>query len=169
MVTQGNNLLDKRKDGEMNLFELDAALYECVDAETGEIIDEEKLNELSMERDEKVENIACWIKELKAQTAAIKQEEDSLAARRKVAENKAQSLSEYLLRYLNGSKFETAKVKISYRKSAALEVSETAKIPEEWYKPQKPKLDVAGLKKAVKDGLEIEGVEIVEKQNIQIK
>lgn len=153
----------------MNLFELDKALYECVDAETGEIIDEEKLNELSMERDEKVENIACWIKELKAQTAAIKQEEDSLASRRKVAENKILRLSEYLLSYLNGSKFETAKVKISYRRSETLEVSESAKIPKKWYKPQEPKLDKAGLKKAVKDGLEIKGVEIVEKNNIQIK
>lgn len=153
----------------MNLFELDKALYECVDAETGEIIDGEKLNELEMQRDEKVESIACWIKELKAQTAAIKQEEDSLAARRKVAENKILSLSEYLSSYLNGSKFETAKVKISYRRSETLEVTETAKIPETWYKPQAPKLDKAGLKKAVKAGLEIEGVEIVEKQNIQIK
>lgn len=153
----------------MNLFELDAALYECVDAETGELIDEDKLNELLMERDEKVENIALWIKNLKAQAVAIKQEEDSLAKRRKVAENKAESLSGYLLRYLNGSKFETPKVKISYRKSESLEVSETAVIPEEWYKPQDPKLDKAGLKKAVKDGLEIEGVELVEKQNIQIK
>lgn len=153
----------------MNLFELDKALYECVDAETGEIIDEEKLNELSMERDEKVENIACWIKELRAQAAAIKQEEENLYARRKVAENKIQSLGEYLSSYLNGGKFETAKVKISYRKSETLEVSETAKIPETWYKPQEPKLDKAGLKKAVKAGLEIEGVEIVEKQNIQIK
>ena len=153
----------------MNLFELDAALYECVDAETGEVIDEEKLNELSMARDEKVENIGCWIKNLKAQADAIKQEEDSLAKRRKVAENKILSLREYLSRYLNGSKFETARVKISFRKSAALEVSETAKIPDKWYKPQDPKLDTAGLKKAVKEGLVIEGVEIVEKQNIQIK
>lgn len=153
----------------MNLFELDAALYECVDAETGEIIDEDKLNELSMERDEKVENIACWIKNLKAQAAAIKQEEENLYARRKVAENKAQSLGEYLSSYLNGGKFETARVKISFRKSATLEVSESAKIPKKWYKPQDPKLDTAGLKKAVKEGLKIKGVEIVEKQNIQIK
>lgn len=153
----------------MNLFELDAALYECVDAETGEVIDEEKLNELSMARDEKVENIACWIKNLKAQAVAIKQEEENLYARRKVAENKAQSLGEYLSKYLDGSKFETPKVKISYRKSESLEVSEGAIIPEEWYKPQEPKLDKAELKKAVKDGLEIEGVNLVEKQNIQIK
>ena len=153
----------------MNLFELDAALYECVDAETGEIIDEDKLNELSMERDEKVENIACWIKNLKAQAAAIKQEEENLYDRRKVAENKAESLSKYLTSYLNGGKFETAKVKVSFRKSETLEVSESAKIPKKWYKPQDPTLDKAGLKKAVKEGLKIKGVEIVEKQNLQIK
>lgn len=32
------------------LYEIDSAIYECVDSETGEVIDEEKLNALMMER-----------------------------------------------------------------------------------------------------------------------
>ena len=58
----------------MNLYEINEALYGCVDEETGEIIDAEKLEALSLAFDEKVENIALWIKNLLADAAAIKAE-----------------------------------------------------------------------------------------------
>ena len=50
----------------MKLYEIDNAIYECVN-EDGEVIDPEKLEELQMERDKKIEGIACWIKELAAE------------------------------------------------------------------------------------------------------
>lgn len=37
----------------MNLYEIDNAILECVDQETGEIIDTDKLTSLQMARDEK--------------------------------------------------------------------------------------------------------------------
>ena len=42
-------------------------------------------------------------------------------------------------------------------------------MPDEFLAPQPPKVDKVGLKKAVKGGAVIDGVTIVEKQNIQIK
>ena len=44
----------------MNLYQIDSALAECVDAETGEILDVEKLLELNMAREQKIENIASF-------------------------------------------------------------------------------------------------------------
>ena len=41
-----------------SLYEINEAILDCVDMETGEIIDEERLNELQMAFDCKVENIA---------------------------------------------------------------------------------------------------------------
>lgn len=41
----------------MTLFEIDGAIMNCVDSETGEIINEEMLDALNMARNEKVENI----------------------------------------------------------------------------------------------------------------
>ena len=49
----------------MKLYEIDEAILNCIDLETGEIIDTEQLDKLTMEREAKLENVACWIKELK--------------------------------------------------------------------------------------------------------
>ena len=76
----------------MNLYEIDAAILDCVDMETGEVIDEDKLDSLSVERDVKIENICCWIKNLKAEAEALKAEKESFAKRQKTAENKMESL-----------------------------------------------------------------------------
>lgn len=46
----------------MNLYEIDSKILECIDMETGELIDAEMLDKLSMERTEKIENVCLWIK-----------------------------------------------------------------------------------------------------------
>jgi hypothetical protein len=153
----------------MNLYEIDAAILECVDVETGEIFDVDKFEELSLTRDAKVENVCLWIKNLKAEAEALKVEKDAFAQRQKAAENKMESLKKYISGYLEGAKFETARVKVSFRKSESLEISEDAKIPEEFLKYKEPEVDKVGLKKALKDGMQFDGVSLVQNQNIQIK
>lgn len=58
---------------------------------------------------------------------------------------------------------------VSYRKSETVEIADLNAVPDEFLAPQPPKVDKVGLKKAVKGGAVIDGVTIVEKQNIQIK
>lgn len=153
----------------MNLFEIDERILSCIDMETGELIDAEMLEALSMERDTKVENCCLWIKNLAAEVEALKVEKNAFAERQKRAENKMNSLKQYITTYLAGAKFETAKVSVSFRKSESLEISEGAVIPAEYLKQKEPDIDKAGLKKAVKAGQAFDGISIVEKQNIQIK
>lgn len=153
----------------MNLYEIDSAIMDCADMETGEIIDMEALEDLQMERDQKIEGIGCWIKNLLADAKALKEEKDNLAARQKVAENKAASLKAYLSSYLNGEKFKTAKVSISYRKSDSVNIAEGAVIPEEYLKYSEPTPDKIGLKAALKAGEKIQGISLVTSNNIQIK
>lgn len=153
----------------MNLYEIDSAIMNCVDMETGEIIDMEALENLQMERDQKIENIGCWIKNLLADAKALKEEKDNLAARQKSAENKVASLKAYLSSYLNGEKFKTAKVAISYRKSDSVDISEGAVIPDEYLKYSDPTPDKIGLKAALKAGEKFPGISIVTSSNIQIK
>lgn len=153
----------------MNLYEIDSAIMDCVDMETGEIIDMEALEDLQMERDQKIEGIGCWIKNLLADAKALKEEKDNLAARQKAAENKAASLKAYLSSYLNGEKFKTAKVSISYRKSDSVNIAEGAVIPEEYLKYSEPTPDKIGLKAALKAGEKIQGISLVTSNNIQIK
>ena len=42
----------------MKLYEIDQTIMDCIDMESGEIINEELLNNLQMERDAKIENVA---------------------------------------------------------------------------------------------------------------
>lgn len=153
----------------MKLYEIDNAIMDCVDMETGEIIDIERLSSLQMERDQKIEGIGCWIKNLLADAKALKEEKDNLAERQKAAENKAKSLKAYLSSYLNGEKFKTAKVAISYRKSDSVDIAEGAVIPEEYLKYSEPTPDKIGLKAALKAGEKFQGVSLVTSNNIQIK
>lgn len=153
----------------MNLYDIDSAIMECVDSETGEIFDIDKFNALGLERDTKIENIALWIKNLKAEAEALKAEKDNFAARQKAAENKMNSLKQYLSNYLDGAKYDSTKVKVSFRKSETLQIDEGATIPEDFLKYKEPEVNKAELKKALKEGFVVPGVEIVENMNIQIK
>jgi hypothetical protein len=153
----------------MNLYEIDERILDCVDVETGEIFDIDKFEELSIEREVKIENICLWIKNLTAEAEAIKAEKLNLEARQKAKTNKIDSLKKYVSTYLEGSKFETARVKVSFRKSESLEYEDIYKIPEEYLKYKEPEVNKTELKNALKKGLKVEGVSIVEKQNIQIK
>ena len=152
----------------MNLYEINDAIMDCVDTETGEIIDAEKLGNLQMAYEEKVENIALWIKNLLADAAAIKTEKDALAEREKACRNKAESLKNYLSSALDGSKFSTPRVAISWRKSETVEIDDVTVIPSEYWKV-KTDLDKMGIKKALKAGAQVSGARIVTNNNIQIK
>ena len=160
----------------MNLFDIDTRIRACVidgdravDTETGEVIDLDALKALEMERDAKVENIALWIKELKAEAEALKTEADVLTRRREVAKNKAESLSGYLQAYLNGQKFKTVRVAITYRKSDPLQIAPDAVIPEQYLRI-KTEPDKARLKADIKAGkVKIDGVWLADVKNMIIK
>ncbi len=155
----------------MNLFEIDQKIYETFDQETGEILDEEKLNELNMERAAKITNIVHFIKNLEADAEAFKKVADDFKSRKDSAEKKAASLRKYLENYMNGETFESEDktAKISYRKSEAVEVTDVWKLPMQYQKFKDPEADKTELKKALKAGEEIEGATLVTKMNMMIK
>ncbi len=153
----------------MNLYEIDQEIMNCVDMETGEIIDPVRLDELQMDRNTKIENIACWIKNLNADAEAFKAEKQSFADRQKAAENKAESLKRYLANYLAGQKFSTPKVAISFRKTSSVNVTDISQLPEEFLKFADPTPDKTAIKNAIKAGTTVTGAEIVEGQSISIK
>jgi hypothetical protein len=161
----------------MTLYEIDEAIINCIDTETGEILDAEKLDELSMARDTKIENIALYIKSLKADADAIKAEEKSLAERRKAKENRAESLKEYLYNALNGEPFETAKVRLSFRGSEAVDITDEFAVVEYLEKNSvekaltysMPKISKTVVGELLKQGIEIPGAVLKQNNNLQIK
>ena len=158
----------------MKLYEIDEAILNCIDTETGEIIDADQLDKLQMERDTKLENVACWIKDLKAEAEAIKTEKQILANRQKVAENKAESLKKYLAYALDGKKFSTAKCAVSFRNTESVEVTEEGlealmKEHDELLTYKAPEPNKTAIKQAIKDGLNVAGVQLVQNISTIIK
>ena len=156
----------------MNLYDIEYEITNCVDSETGEIIDEKRLDALQMERREKIENILLWIKNLKSEAGAIREEEKKLADRRQSDEKKAESLTQYVQNVLNGEKFKTSRVVVSYRKAEAVIVDDLQLMQEtcdEYLKYKDPEPDKAKIKAALKDGITVPGCHLEERQNITIK
>ena len=153
----------------MKLYEIDAAIMDCIDLETGEVVDAEKLTPLQMEREQKVENVALWVKDLDAEAKAIRAEEQSFAERRRALESKAESLRSWLASALNGEKFGTTKVAITFRRTKSVQVDDVFKLDDEFVKYAEPKPDKAAIKKALEAGQTIEGAELVENLSMSIK
>lgn len=164
----------------MKLYEI-SEVYTALLAsiEAGEIPEEaiaDTLEAVGGEFEEKADNVACMVKSLRADAKAIKAEEEALSDRRKSAESRADALANYLsvqMTRIGISKVETPRSQITFRKSTALEIAD-----EESFKAQRPdlcetvvtvKIPKADITKLIKGGEEIAGVQLVERQNIQIK
>lgn len=160
----------------MRLFEINAALEELLnqqDPETGELTcDLDQLDALMMERDEKLEGLALYIKNADSEAKAIREEEKTLAERRRSLENKAERAKGFLAEQLAGEKFSTPKVAVSYRKSEQVEVSMaffTEESNERFLRFKEPEADKTAIKNALKAGETVPGAEIVSKTNMILK
>ena len=149
----------------MRIYEIDKAIEElianAVNPETGELIlDNEALDALQMERDQKIENLALYVKDLTATAKAIREEE--------------KALQQYLTYALGGQKFSTARVACTFRRSETVECG-----PEfiEWAKKndvsllrqKEPEVNRTEIKDKLKAGMTIPYTALVEKQNLTIK
>lgn len=161
----------------MTLYEIDARILELIDQETGELLDYDAFMSLQMEREAKIENMACWYKDLKAQAEAIKSEITSLTERKKAIERKSEHLKEYIGQALDGQKFSTARCEISFRQSTSLEVSDQDQLIE-WaeanghddcvrYKP--PEIDKKAVTDLLKSGINVPNAQLVQKLNVGVK
>ena len=158
----------------MNIYEIDNAMFSLIDEETGEIKDYEAFEELQMQKDEKIENTALWYKNLVAESKAIREEEKALAERRKSLENKAENLKNFINRTLDGNKFSTSKVAISYRKSTAVEVDDefidyAMKNNNDLLTFKRPEPNKTVIKGMLQGGFDIPHAELVERNNMSIK
>lgn len=153
----------------MKLYEIDQAIMDLVDSETGEIIDIEAFDSLQMERDEKIESIALYIKDLKAEAEALKAEKLAFAERQKVAENKAESLKNYLAYALKGQAFKSTKAVVSFRKTQQVDIPDIYKLDENFLKYAEPTADKTAIKEAIKAGQTVKGATLIENTSVIIK
>jgi len=157
-----------------SLWEIDRRFYDAFDAETGEILDEQLLADLEMEREEKLSNICHWIKNLQSDAEAYKAQKAIFADKQKQAENKAKSLMRYLQGSLHGQKWEAAdkSVKVSYRTTKdKVTIDELELIPEEFFKTPRTEsnLNKTMVKEILLSGKDIEGVHLEDSVSMSVK
>ena len=159
----------------VNLYEINAAIMAVIGTVEDELTAEqlEQLNALAVAESDKLENIACFIKNLEAEAKAIRDEEKTLADRRKAKDNRADGLRAYLDGYLtanNKRKFETSRVVLSYRKAEAVEIFDDAAVTADGrFVSYEPKYDKVAMRNALKCGDAVPGVQMVTRERLQIK
>ena len=163
----------------MKLYEINAELenlLEQVDPETGELTcDMDALSALIIAREEKLEGLALYTKNLAAEATAIREEEKRLAERRRVLENKAERTKGWLQESLAGETIKTARVTVSYRSSKAVELDGTfyawmiSPEADPFVRRKDPEPDKTEISKALKAGAVIPGASLVEHVNMVIK
>lgn len=158
----------------MTLYEINDAIMNCVDEETGEIIDFDKLEELEVERSTKIENIALYIKNARAEAEALKTEIENLQARKKRAENEVERTLAWIGKVLNGENFKTSKVDIRCRKSKRVKVDDDFI---KWAMEKRPDIlsfaepqpNKKAIKEAISNGEDIEHALVEKVNNVIIK
>lgn len=149
-------------------------LYETADEETGEVSEDIlfELSDMQEERKTKLDNIGAYIKNLEADAKAIKDEIANLKKRMDAKTRKADRLRQYVAEDLlahDEKKMETSRISYSFLPSKQVQVDE-AIIPKKYFiKKIETRVDIAGIKKLLKEGHKIRGAELIEKQNLQIK
>ena len=160
----------------MKLYEIDRqleTLLSAVDEETGELLcTPEVLDQLLMTRTEKLEGIALWVKNLRAEAAMIRTEETTLHDRRAALENKAERVADFLQDYLSGETVRTARVVVSYRRSSSVQIDDAIfwqNASAAFIRQKPPEADRTAIKTAIKEGGTIPGAALVENVSMIIK
>lgn len=167
----------------MKLYELTNELAAFLQAIENDEIPEDAINDtleaIQGEIELKADDIACLLKNLDAEAKAIKEEETKLAERRKAKEKSYERIKEYLaesLQRVGIDKVETARNKITFRKSESVYVADEAAFIE-WAEKENdgfltykaPTINKTAIKDALKNGVEIVGAEMRTNYNLQLK
>lgn len=169
----------------MTLYDIDAQIAALdgaaeddmlIDEETGELISvSQALDALRMERETKLENVACWVKNLIAEADAIREEENRLVKRRKAAETKAANLKAWLLSAMTREdgttdKLKTGRVMVSVKRNPPSTVVDDALLPSSYkvakitYQPNKEM-----IKRELLAGCEVPGAHLEYGRSVVIK
>lgn len=168
----------------MNLYEMNSKieslidqLFATIDEETGEVNADVKseLDALNESRDEKLKNIAFYIKKLDAEALALKTEAAKLTARQKAAENHSKRLRDYLIQNLTESdekKFtsEDAIISFSIRETPSVNITDIDKLPKKYLvKTVEVKPDKKAIGEMLKADKKVAGAELVKNKSIQFR
>lgn len=158
----------------MTLYEMTEAakaLYEMLEAEE---IDEKAVADTleGMEVDQKLESYCKLVRQFTTDAEQYKAEADRLTKKKKIAENAVARLKSNMLDYMTavGKDKESAGLfNIRIAKSKSVAILDESKLPEEFLKPQPPKVDKDGIRKKLLADETVDGAKLVTSVSVQIK
>lgn len=168
----------------MNLYDL-ATQYKKIQEFADESLDNDEVTEDDLEvlidtidavqdsLENKLENTVKLMKSWEYSIEALKKEEERLAKKRKVLENRQKSLKTYAQSALESNGIDKVKAglfKIRLQKNPpSINILDSSKVPDTYKIAQEPKIDSKALLNDVKNGLAVEGVELItDKQHLRI-
>lgn len=160
----------------MQLYEIDKglrALWNKVMEQDGELTEDDvkALDELNLAKDEKIKGYGVIIRELDREIADCMAEMDRIREISDRLKNRREWLVNNLKYFMQSQgipKFESIEVNIGFRKSKSLEIDENANLPKEFIRITETP-DKKAITDFIKAGGTVDGCQLVEKENIQIK
>lgn len=162
----------------MTIYQIRDMMSALVNEETGEVEDFEKFLELAMAEDEKKENMACMVINLLADADKLKAQAKILTERARIATNTAERVKGYLAQYLNGEKFESDRVKVSFKKNPPkVKIEDEGKLIEwalengleDFVSIAEPTVSKSAVSAYIKAGNEVPYCEMVQETSMTIK
>lgn len=157
----------------MNLYELGDNYRAIQEMDLDEETLRDTLDSIVGEAEQKVENIVKWIRNLKGENTAIKEEETRLKNKRIANENKIKSLSLYLEDFLKNSGLTRIKTELFtitlQNNPPSVDVYDATLIPVKYLIEQSPVVDKTMIKELLKQGEEIPGAELQQTKGLRIR
>jgi hypothetical protein len=153
----------------MKLFEINEELENLIDFSTGEITDIEAFENLKMERQDKLQNIALLYKNCKSDFKQLDELVKEYTARRNSCKNTMEWAKATLETELKGEKLTDEKKRFTtYYHSSTSTKTNMEILPDEWKKTTVTPM-TKEIGEALKRGEKIEGAWLEENQSLVIK
>ena len=162
---------------EIKLHEIPAALSGMldliqVDEETGEI-EPATLESVQIASEEKIIATAMYIRRLDALNKATKETIQSLQERVSADSKRIEALKWLMTKAMDSLQYTEVKspeVTLRFRKSSSVEITDSESLPEQFLRTKTVvEPDKTAIKNALKAGEKIQGAQLVESRNLQIK
>lgn len=147
-----------------------------VNEETGEITDNTEIlnklfNDLSLSFEDKLDNSQRYCLTLEGEADILAKEIKRLQGKKQALENRADRLNKMMMNAIlssGQSKVKTSLYSFSIKTSESVEVRDLDEVPREFLRIKK-EADKVAIKKALKNGVKIEGVFLIEKQSLGVR
>jgi hypothetical protein len=125
-----------------------------------------------MGTEEKIKDYCQVIANLSADAEDFKTEIDRMTARKRAIDNNIKRMKLALLNFLQSSGQTKAKggtFTVAISNSLAVRILDETAIPDTYLIAQPPKIDKVGIKKALKDGEDVPGADIIINEGVRIR